>query len=135
MSIQLLKMDRLELEEYLISSGEPKFRAAQILDWVYRKFAVSFDEMSNLPQDLREKLADDAVIVPLQCARQQVSQDGAEKYLVRLQDGHSVEAVRIEHPGRITLCISTQVGCPVKCAFCASGKDGLVRNLEAEEIV
>jgi len=135
MGIEILNMDKEQLEQYIRSIGEPRFRAGQILDWVYRKFAASFDEMSNLPQSLREKLAADCVIHPLSCEDSRVSRDGTIKYLLKLPDGHCIETVRIEHPDRITLCISTQVGCPVMCTFCASGAEGLVRNLGADEIV
>ncbi len=124
-----------ELKDWLQRQGEPAFRAKQIREWLYDKWAVSVDEMSNLPQALRDKLEAAFTVFSVQCTEKQTSADGTIKYGLALSDGSGVEAVLIPASDRRTVCISSQVGCPVRCAFCASGADGLKRNLGVQEIV
>lgn len=131
----LLGATEAELAETLASAGEPKYRARQILDWIYRKGCTSFDEMSNLSKTLRAKLAERFHIIESQVAADQVSQDGTRKLLLRWADGQTTECVLIPDEKRRTVCVSTQVGCPVGCVFCASGLNGVQRNLSAGQIV
>ena len=124
-----------ELEEYLVSLGEPKFRAKQIFSWLHRGVS-SFDEMSNVPKPLREKLAQDSYINALTMLDKQVShRDGTVKYLWGLRDGNAVETVLMSYEHGNTVCISSQVGCRQGCAFCASTIGGLVRDLEPSEML
>lgn len=124
-----------ELENYIMSLGEPKFRAKQVFLWLARGVS-SFDEMSNLPKSLREKLAEDSYINSLKLLKKQVSSiDGTIKYLWELLDGNAVETVVMKYNHGNTVCISSQVGCRQGCAFCASTIGGLVRNLTASEMI
>lgn len=124
-----------ELEAYLKALGEPKFRAKQVFTWLSRG-VESFDEMTNLPKSLREKLAADAYISTLKLLRRQVSaQDGTMKLLWELPDGNAVETVVMRYEHGSTVCISSQVGCRQGCAFCASTIGGLVRDLNASEML
>jgi len=127
---------------------KPSFRAKQIWSWMYHKYATNFTEMKNLPKALIDELASQYTLNPLDIALVQQSSDGSIKYLFRLHDGHTIEAVlllmkdeeyhedgAIKHQKRYTVCISSQVGCKVGCAFCLTAKGGFVRNLTAGEIV
>ncbi len=127
-------MDRLQLEAYVRGLGAERFRADQLRNWIYERFAVSFDEMRTLPARLRERLGEEAVVCDVETAAERVSRDGTVKYLLELSDRNIVEMVWIPQPGRNTLCVSSQVGCPVMCRFCASGEGGLQRNLAPAEI-
>ena len=124
-----------ELESWLKEQGEPKFRAAQIFDWLYKKRVSNFEEMSNLSKGLREKLANHFVITTLKTIIQHTSQDGTLKFLFELHDGYSIETVLMRHDYGNSVCVTTQVGCRIGCTFCASTLGGLKRNLEAGEIV
>ena len=133
--IDLKSMLPEELEAFLISIGEPKFRAKQVFSWL-SKGVQSFDEMRNLPFSLREKLASSAYIDRLTLLDQQVSRiDGTTKYLWELRDGNAVETVVMRYDYGLSVCISSQVGCRQGCAFCASTIGGLVRNLTASEML
>ena len=124
-----------ELEKLIIDLGEPKFRAKQVFQWL-SKGVRSFDEMNNLPKPLREKLAADSYINSLTMLKKQVSAiDGTIKYLWELRDGNAVETVVMRYNHGNTVCISSQVGCRMGCAFCASTIGGLVRNLTASEML
>jgi len=122
---------RAELERL----GEKPFRAAQIFDWLYRKHATKFEDFTTLAKPLREKLAARFAIVPLEVADKRESGDGTAKLLFRLGDGEHVETVLIPAGRRLTVCLSTQVGCKFACAFCASGRHGFKRNLRPSEIL
>ena len=116
--------------------GLPKFRAGQIFSWLHRRHAASFDEMSDLPAALRLRLGQEAFITRLSVHTEQRSAlDGTRKFLLSLADGNRVEAVRMEYHHGPSFCISTQVGCRMGCAFCASTIGGLVRNLTAGEML
>jgi 23S rRNA (adenine2503-C2)-methyltransferase len=112
-----------------------RFRAGQILEWIYRHGAESFDQMTNLSKALRAELAESMVVYESQIVRRSESTDGTTKLLLRWPDAATSECVLIPEATRRTACISTQVGCPVGCAFCASGLDGLQRNLATGQIV
>ncbi|MBA18437.1 MAG: 23S rRNA (adenine(2503)-C(2))-methyltransferase RlmN [Verrucomicrobiales bacterium] len=132
-----------ELSEVLASWGHKKYRTKQLLDWIYKKRVRSFDEMSDLSQELRDQLGEAFQMQSLECVQEQVSQDGTVKFLWRLTDGELIESVLIpatigqdgKRSNRHTLCVSTQVGCAYGCKFCASGIMGYRRNLEIFEIV
>ncbi len=132
-----------ELKEFVLSLGEPHYRANQLFSWIYEKRAQSFDEMSDLSRGFRELLAKSATLDGLHVADRQASPaDGTLKILFELSDGKKIESVLIppdpraaEIERRLTLCVSTQVGCPLNCAFCATGAMGFSRNLTPGEIV
>tara|TARA_B100000925_G_scaffold290835_2_gene277038 strand:- start:26103 stop:27206 length:1104 start_codon:yes stop_codon:yes gene_type:complete len=129
--------------EWAESNGQPKFRAKQIVEWLYQKRVKSFDEMTNLSHELREQLSAQFSMGFLPVVRATGSQDTTRKFLFRLGDGRFIETVRIpananfdgDRSGRITLCVSSQVGCAYACKFCASGLAGFTRNLKVGEIV
>ena len=123
-----------ELEEELALIGEKKFRAKQIFKWLSMG-AASFDEMTNISKELRSKLNDGYYITCPRIIRKQVSKiDGTIKYLWGLYDGNTVESVLMRYKYGNTICISSQVGCRMGCAFCASTLGGLVRGLEPSEM-
>lgn len=126
--------DRSSLESVLAESGQPLFRARQLLRWIWQRRATSFDGMTDLPSTLRAALAQRHVLFWPALVAREVSSDGTRKYLWRLADGASVESVGIPTRGRLTVCFSTQVGCGMGCAFCATGRGGLVRNLDCGEM-
>ncbi len=133
LDIKSLYLD--ELEGLLKELGEPKFRAAQIFKWLHSG-VCSFDEMTNLSKTLREKLAERCYIADVQIVRRLESKiDGTVKYLYRLFDGQLIESVLMKYKHGYTVCISTQVGCRMGCSFCASGINGLARNLTASEMI
>lgn len=132
----LCNMTLEELSLWLHNQGFPSFHAKQIVEWVYQKGIVTWEQMTNLPKQLRDKLAEALPFPVLQQVRLISSADKeTHKFLWKLSEGSLVESVLILSGGRRTVCISSQVGCPVRCAFCASGKQGFVRNLQAHEIV
>ncbi|AIZ60119.1 23S rRNA (adenine(2503)-C(2))-methyltransferase RlmN [Bacillus sp. FSL R5-0432] len=124
-----------EMKEWLKEQGEKSFRAAQIFEWLYEKRVTSFDDMSNLSKDLREKLKNQFAITTLKTVIKQTSQDGTIKFLFELHDGYTIETVLMRHEYGNSVCVTTQVGCRIGCTFCASTLGGLKRNLEAGEIV
>ena len=124
-----------QLEARLEQRGQRTYRSRQILEWAYQHGVQSFDEMTNLPKSLRAELAASMTLYTSQVAKQSESGDGTIKLLLRWPDTHTSECVLIPEGRRRTACISTQVGCPVGCVFCASGLGGLARNLTAAEIV
>ena len=130
----LLGMDEAELRAVL-PAGEPAFRARQLYDAIYRRRVSSFEAITELPAALRRALAEQCTLgLPARAARYE-SRDGTRRYLLQLADGKTVEAVFMPEEARDTLCISTQVGCPVDCRFCLTARMGLERNLTAGEIV
>ena len=134
--IALLDMDEGQLEELLRGWGQPAYRSRQLWNWIYALGAEDFDSMTDLPQHLRCRLSQTSSIHPLFPLLETVSLDGlARKVLFRLADGETVETVLMDHEERHTVCISVQVGCAIGCPMCATGRDGLVRNLTSGEIV
>ena len=135
MSENLKSMTQAEIGEKLKAMGQPDFRAKQVYSWLH-KGVRSYDEMTNLPKALRDALAEQYPICPPELVRRQESQrDGTIKYLWRLADGNCVETVLMRYHYGNTVCISTEVGCRMGCAFCASTIGGLVRPLEPYEMV
>ena len=127
-------MTRAELAQELSGLGEPAFRAKQVFSWLHR--GARFEEMTNLPKALRERLASEYELHLPEVARKQVSaRDGTVKYLWRLRDGHCVESVLMRYHHGNTVCISSEVGCAMGCAFCASTRGGLVRRLLPSEML
>ncbi len=124
-----------ELEAFCRSVGQPAFRAKQIFDWLYSKHVSSFDGMKNLPATLRERLAAHFVFQALEKIETQGRAGETQKLLLKLADEEHIEAVLIPARTRRTVCVSSQVGCKLACAFCASGQCGFQRNLTAAEIV
>ncbi|WP_199617842.1 23S rRNA (adenine(2503)-C(2))-methyltransferase RlmN [Paenibacillus alkalitolerans] len=122
------------LQEWVKENGEPAFRAGQIYDWLYVKRATSFDEMSNLPKGLREKLDAQFQLSALSEITKLESKDGTIKFLFGLWDNNAIETVIMRHNYGISICVTTQVGCRIGCTFCASTLGGLKRNLSAGEI-
>ena len=123
-----------EIEEFIAAHGKEKYRARQIMKWLYRQGAVSFDEMTNLAKDLRTALAGMARIGQPAIETTQVSSDTTKKILFRLEDGLFIESVLIPGKNHWTICISTQAGCRMGCRFCLTGQGGLKRNLLPSEI-
>jgi 23S rRNA (adenine2503-C2)-methyltransferase len=132
-SIFSLEFETLEL--WLKDNNEPKFRAGQIFEWLYKKRVRSYAEMTNLSKDLRDKLANDFRLTTLKTITKQESTDGTIKFLFELQDGYSIETVVMRHEYGNSVCVTTQVGCLIGCTFCASTLGGLKRHLEAGEII
>jgi 23S rRNA (adenine2503-C2)-methyltransferase len=124
-----------DAQAFAVAQGWPRFRGEQIWRWVHQKGARSFDDMTNLGRETRARLAETAVIGGLEIAEIQTSRDGTRKLRLVTRDGQSIESVIIPDGDKTTQCISSQVGCAVDCQFCATAKLGLVRNLDAGEIV
>jgi 23S rRNA (adenine2503-C2)-methyltransferase len=133
--IRLKGLTLPELQDYFMESGEPKFRAEQVFNWMYNHLADNFTEMKNLPKNLRSSLSDNAEINTLSLAGSEVSEEtGTKKFIFETKEKNIIESVLIPEKKRTTLCISTQVGCPLDCKFCATGLMGYKKNLTAGEI-
>lgn len=132
--IELLSLSENEIREELLLMGEKPFRAKQIHEWLWKKGVRTFDAMTNLSTELREKLKEKFIIHSLTLADQQISSDRTIKCAFQLHDGYVVEGVLIPTTSRMTACISSQVGCSLTCAFCATGKLKRMRNLSFGEI-
>lgn len=124
-----------ELKEWLRESGEKPFRAEQIQNWLFRNQVKSYDEMLNVSPETRKKLAEAFRVHSLKEINRSESEDGTLKWLFQTEDGHHIETVMIPANGRFSVCVSTQVGCAMNCAFCRTAKMGFTRNLEAGEIL
>ena len=126
-----------ELTDLILSLGHSKFRAKQIYNWIYLKSTKSFTEMSDLPKNLQETMSEQFRIGSLDLVERQESTDGTRKYLFSLEDGSLVESVLMSFEGteRLTACISSQIGCAVKCPFCSTGTLGFKKNLRDDEIL
>lgn len=134
--VDLRSLTLEQLEQFLVELGKQKYRAKQILHWIYQRGVTDFALMTDMAKDFRAQLAQRAFVSVWQPEAVEESRDGTKKYLFRLADGESVEAVRIPmDEGRATLCISTQVGCAMQCQFCLTGTFGLTRNLSVAEMV
>lgn len=144
MKPSLLDFTQKELQEQI----KPSFRVKQIFGWLYHNYAQSFDEMKNIPKALKDELTEKFIVNPLKIIKKEESIDGTIKYLFELQDGKTIEAVwlkmkeeitdeegNITQESKYTICVSTQVGCKVGCAFCLTAKGGFTRDLTAGEIV
>jgi len=140
----ILDLTREELEEIV----KPSFRAKQIYHWIYQKYAETFDDMKNIPKSIKEELSKEYIVNPLEIVKIEVSSDGSKKYLFRLHDGYTMESVllpmkmkKVDDEGKtisetkFSICVSSQVGCKIGCAFCLTAKEGFKRNLTAGEIL
>ena len=132
--VDLAGLELKELEAFVQSLGHKKFHARQVYHWIWRRGVTSFADMTNLSLELRRALADAAVVSLPEVVKRDVSEDGTQKFVLRLADGKQIEAVFIPDTPKQTFCVSTQVGCAMNCAFCLTGKMGLVRHLTAAEI-
>ena len=124
-----------ELSSFVLSLGQPSYRGDQIFSWLHRHLVCSFDDMTNLPLALRQRLKETSYITCLDVRSRNEGKKGAVKYLLETHDKNAVEAVRMEYKYGISACLSTQVGCKMACSFCASGQGGFVRDLTASEIM
>ncbi|HEX7449556.1 MAG TPA: 23S rRNA (adenine(2503)-C(2))-methyltransferase RlmN [Pirellulales bacterium] len=131
----LLDQTSEQLRQWMAGHGLPGYRAGQVSGWLLQRRAENFEEMSDLPKDLRTALAEQFALWTTGVAAHRRSADGTEKLLLELADGHKIECVLIREGQRRTVCISTQVGCAMGCVFCASGLDGVARNLTTGEII
>lgn len=133
--LNLLDLDRRDLDAFFARLGEKPFRAVQLMKWLYHERVTDFAAMTNLGKALRERLAECAEIRLPEIVLDQASQDGSHKWLIRLDSGNSIETVFIPEPDRGTLCVSSQIGCPLDCSFCATAQQGFNRNLSVAEII
>lgn len=135
--IILSGLTQSEFEKITQDLKASKFRARQIHNWIYLKSVSSIDEMTNLAKDFRQELSKIAQVSNVKIKTKQTSQDGTIKYLIEYPDGNCVETVlmRFDNRANLTACVSSQVGCAVNCAFCATGKRGFIRNLTPQEII
>ncbi|MBO4412396.1 MAG: 23S rRNA (adenine(2503)-C(2))-methyltransferase RlmN, partial [Clostridia bacterium] len=129
----LLDLEKADIENLIKELGEPKFRATQLFDAVFS--GLQIDEISNIPKSLKAKLNENYIANPVSIYKKFVSKDGTIKYALKLQDEEIIECVVLSYKYGRTICLSTQIGCRMGCAFCASGLNGLVRNLSAGEIL
>ncbi|MDD3051043.1 MAG: 23S rRNA (adenine(2503)-C(2))-methyltransferase RlmN [Candidatus Cloacimonetes bacterium] len=135
MKVNILGLTPDEFTKIIVDSGEKKFRADQILQWIYEKRVLSFNEMTSLSIEFREKLETNFSFASPFVLKKNISTDGSVKYLLELSDSNTIEMVIIPNEGKNTLCVSSQVGCSRGCYFCATAKMGLIRNLLPEEII
>ncbi|HIJ59573.1 MAG TPA: 23S rRNA (adenine(2503)-C(2))-methyltransferase RlmN [Nitrospirae bacterium] len=133
--LDLKSASKLEIEELFKNLKIPLYRVRQLYHWIYEKNASTIDEITEFSKELRKSIAREAYISNIEILRSQVSLDGTEKFLFKLFDGETIEAVLMPEEDRSTLCASTQVGCAMGCLFCKTGSLGLKRNLKANEIV
>jgi 23S rRNA (adenine2503-C2)-methyltransferase len=131
----LIGLDRQAMQGFFAGLGEKPFRAAQVLQWIHQYGVDDFDAMTNLSKALRARLQALAEIRAVQIVQDQQAADGTRKWLLRLDDGNAIETVFIPEDDRGTLCVSSQAGCTLNCAFCATGHQGFNRNLTAAEII
>lgn len=136
LNVHLRSLSYEQLERFLIAHGQPKFRTKQVFDWLHAKAVCSIDEMTNLPNTLKDLLKQECHLETLTIEQKWASKlDDTVKYLYALDDGECVETVLMKYQHGYSICISTQVGCKMGCAFCASTKAGFVRNLTAGEML
>src|SRR4030067_472159 len=135
MKINLKALTEQEIVKFAENQGQSPYRAKQIINWIYKKYATSLEEMRDLSKSFRELLNKTVFISSLKLLQKQTSKDGAQKFLFELEDRETIESVLIPDKDRLTLCISSQVGCAMGCKFCVTGKPGLKRNLKAYEII
>jgi len=134
MKTDLAGLELAELEDFVVSLGHKKFHARQIYQWIWKRGVAGFDETTNLSRELRDALTERATVSQADVVHHDVSEDGTQKFVLRLFDGRQIESVFIPDTPKQTFCVSTQVGCAMGCAFCLTGKMGLIRQLSAAEI-
>ncbi|MFP3910604.1 MAG: 23S rRNA (adenine(2503)-C(2))-methyltransferase RlmN [Desulfobacteraceae bacterium] len=135
MKTDLKGLDASQTEAWAAQLGLEPYRGRQIRHWLMNRLARSFDEMTNIPKTLRDQLKASVHLNPLTLVKTEHSRDTTRKYLFKLRDGHFIESVLIPERDHFTLCISSQAGCAMGCRFCATGRQGLQRNLKASEII
>ncbi len=135
MKIDLKSLSRQDMNSFVQQADMPLFRAGQMLRWIYERYAVSIEDITELSKDLRKSLSEQAYISNLDLLKRQTSEDGTEKFLFGLEDAETIESVLIPDKDRITICISSQAGCAMSCRFCLTTKLGIKRNLKPHEIV
>ncbi|MDQ1362217.1 MAG: rRNA (adenine2503-C2)-methyltransferase, partial [Pseudomonadota bacterium] len=133
--VNLLGMNRQDMEAFFVSLGEKPFRASQILKWLHQQHVADFSQMSNISKAMQQRLAEVACIEVPEVVVDQQSVDGTRKWALRLHDGNVIETVFIPEDDRGTLCISSQVGCALDCSFCSTARQGFSRNLTVAEIL
>ena len=131
----LKALSQEEIDSFTKDAGLPAFRSRQFIHWIYERYARSIDEITELSKKLREDLSKRAYISNLTLLDRQTSKDGTQKFLFGLEDGETIESVLIPDETRLTICISSQVGCAIGCIFCLTGRLGLKRNLKPHEII
>ncbi len=124
-----------EMKEFIAELGEKAFRAKQLYEWIHKRLVLSFDDMTNLSKDFRNKLDEKCTIAGARIIEKQISKDGTGKFLMQLADGNTVESVLMKYKHGNSVCISTQVGCRMGCRFCASTVGGLLRSLRPSEML
>ncbi len=134
MKTDLAALELTELEDFVVSLGHKKFHAKQIYQWNWKRGVTDFGEMTNLSVELRSSLAEAATVSLPRVIHHDISEDGTQKFVLQLADGKQIESVFIPDTPKQTFCVSTQVGCAMGCAFCLTGKMGLIRHLTAAEI-
>ncbi|MBI4826965.1 MAG: 23S rRNA (adenine(2503)-C(2))-methyltransferase RlmN [Nitrospirae bacterium] len=138
MKKNLKQLSEEEMSLFIQKAGEKPYRAKQVINWIYKKHAASIDEMTDLSAGTREKIKEKAFISSLKLLDKKIAKDGTSKFLFELEDGETIESVLIPNihgEGKYTICISSQAGCALKCAFCTTGKLGFIRNLRSHEII
>ncbi len=135
MNVNLLDFDAASLQRHFAALGEKPFRATQVLRWIHQRGVAEFAEMTDVAKSLREKLSASACVEAPQVVGEGVSEDGTRKWLIKVDGANAVEAVFIPEVRRGTLCVSSQAGCVLDCAFCSTGKQGFNRNLSTSEII
>ena len=133
--INIKNLSKDEIGRFIKERGLPQYRAEQLFHWIYKKYVSSIDGITEFSKELREVLDKNAYISDLTLVHMKKSSDGTKKFLFSLEDGNTIESVLIPDEGRLTLCISSQVGCAMGCRFCLTGQGGFIRNLKAYEIV
>ncbi|MGH8676616.1 MAG: 23S rRNA (adenine(2503)-C(2))-methyltransferase RlmN, partial [Burkholderiales bacterium] len=135
MRVNVLDLDRAAMERWFASIGEKPFRARQVLRWIHQRGAHEFAAMTDIAKSLRSRLSEQAEIATPVIVGDSTSADGTRKWLLKVDGANAVDSVYIPETGRGTLCISSQAGCTLDCAFCSTGKQGFSRNLTTAEIV
>ncbi|MDQ7787066.1 MAG: 23S rRNA (adenine(2503)-C(2))-methyltransferase RlmN [Thermodesulfovibrionales bacterium] len=133
--INIKSLSKNDLLRFTQEQALPRYRVQQLIHWIYQKYVTSIDDITEFSKELRKKLEGKACISNLGLVRHLHSSDGSEKYLFSLEDGNRIESVLIPDENRLTLCISSQVGCAMGCRFCMTGAGGFIRSLQAHEIV
>ena len=134
MKTDLAGLELTELEDFVVSLGHKKFHAKQLYQWIWKRGVAEFADMTNLSAELRAALAEQATVSVPRVIHHDISEDGTQKFVLQLGDGKQIESVFIPDTPKQTFCVSTQVGCAMGCAFCLTGKMGLIRHLSAAEI-
>ena len=131
----LIGMTTEELQSVAVEVGQPAYRGKQLATWIYGRCASDFEQMTDVPKAMKERLAENYVVTPFSVVHRDTAPDGTMKYLLKMQDGQTIESVYLPYSERVSVCLSSQVGCAAGCTFCATAQGGLSRHLTAGEIV